>query len=83
MNEQVPSGYNGKILRVNLSDGRVSTEAIDEEFCRKLLGGAGFVAHFLLNEIEPGTDSLSPENKLVFALGPLTGIALPGAHVTV
>ena len=79
MNEQVPNGYNGKILRVNLSDGRVSTEAIDEEFCRKLLGGAGFVAHFLLNEIEPGTDSLSPENKLVFALGPLTGIALPGS----
>ena len=79
MNEQVPSGYNGKILRVNLSNGRVSTEAIDEEFCRKLLGGAGFVAHFLLNEIEPGTDSLSPENKLVFALGPLTGIALPGS----
>ena len=79
MNEQVPSGYNGKILRVNLSNGRVNTEAIDEEFCRKLLGGAGFVAHFLLNEIEPGTDSLSPENKLVFALGPLTGIALPGS----
>jgi len=79
MNEQAPSGYNGKILRVNLSDGKLSTEAIDEEFCRKLLGGAGFVAHFLLNEIEPGTDSLSPENKLVFALGPLTGVALPGS----
>jgi len=79
MNPQVPRGYNGKILRVNLSNGKVSTEAIDEEFCRKLLGGAGFVAHFLLNEIEPGTDSLGPENKLVFALGPLTGIALPGS----
>ncbi len=79
MNAQVPRGYNGKILRVNLSNGKVSTEAIDEEFCRKLLGGAGFVAHFLLNEIEPGTDSLGPENKLVFALGPLTGIALPGS----
>ena len=79
MNEHVPSGYNGKILRINLSDGKVRTEAIDGEFCRKHLGGAGFVAHFLLNEIESGTDSLSPENKLVFALGPLTGIALPGS----
>jgi len=79
MNKQVPSGYNGKVLRVNLSDGKVSTEAIDGEFCRKLLGGAGFVAHFLLHEIEPGTDPLSPENKLVFAVGPLTGVALPGS----
>jgi len=79
MNAQVPSGYNGKILRVNLSNGKFSTEAIDEEFCRKFLGGAGFVAHYLLNEIEPGIDPLSPENKLVFALGPLTGIALPGS----
>lgn len=79
MAEQVPGGYHGKILRVNLSDGTVRTEAIDEQFCRKYLGGAGFVAYFLLNETKPGIDPLSPENKMVFALGPLTGIALPGS----
>jgi aldehyde:ferredoxin oxidoreductase len=79
MKEQVPSGYNGKILRVNLSSGKVDTETIDEEFCRTLIGGAGFIAHVLLHEIEPGTDSLSAKNKLVFATGPVTGIALPGS----
>jgi len=79
MSEKVPGSYNGKVLRVNLSDGNITTEAIDEQFCRKHLGGAGFVAHVLLHEIAPGTDPLSPGNKLVFALGPLTGIALPGS----
>lgn len=79
MRKKVSSGYNGKILRVNLSSGTLSTETIDEEFCRRLLGGAGFVAHVLLGEIRPGADPLSAENRLVFATGPLGGIALPGS----
>ena len=72
-------GYNGKILRVNLSAGTVKSEAIDEAFCRKYIGGAGFVSYFLLKELEPGVDPLGPENKLVFAAGPITGIPLPGS----
>lgn len=76
---QTPGGYNGRILRVNLSSNAVSTETIDESFCRKHLGGAGFVVHFLLNEVLQGVDPLGPENKLVFALGPLTGIQMPGS----
>jgi len=75
--KQVPGGCNGKILRVNLSDNRIITEAIDEPFYRKYLGGAGLVAHFLLKELPPGTDPLDPDNKLIFALGPVTGILLP------
>ena len=74
-----PGGYNGKILRVNLTIGSISTEAITEQFCRKYLGGAGFVAYFLWKELKPGIDALSPENKLVFALGPISGLLLPGA----
>ena len=72
-------GYNGKILRVNLTDGTVKTESIDEAFCRKYTGGAGFVSYFLLKEVEPGVDPLGPDNRLVFATGPLTGIPLPGS----
>ena len=78
MANKVPGGYNGKILRVNLSDNTISTEAIDELFCRKYLGGAGFVTYFLWKELRPRIDPLSPDNKLVFALGPLTGGPLPG-----
>jgi len=62
-------GYNGKILRVDLTTERVTTEPIDAPFCRKYLGGAGFIAYYLLTEFMPGIDPLGPENKLVFALG--------------
>jgi aldehyde:ferredoxin oxidoreductase len=73
------SGYHGKILRVNLSDNSIVKEAIDEPFCRKYLGGAGFVAYYLWKELRPGIDALGPDNKLIFALGPLSGLNLPGA----
>lgn len=79
MNEQVPGGYNGKILRVNLSDNNISEEAIDELFCRKYLGGAGFIAYFLWKELKQGVDPLGPDNKLIFAAGPVTGVPLPGS----
>ena len=74
-----PGGYNGKILRVNLTTGSISTEALTEQFCRKWLGGAGFIAYFLWKELKPGVDALSPDNKLIFANGPATGLLLPGA----
>ena len=72
-------GYNGKILRVNLTNTKISVEKIDEEFCRKYLGGAGFIAYYLWKELKPGVDALSPDNKLIFALGPVSGMSLPGA----
>ena len=79
MFDSTPGGYNGKILRVNLTEREVATQTIDASFCRKYLGGASFVAHYLLTGIKSNTDPLSPQNILVFALGPLTGITLPGS----
>lgn len=78
MSEKAAGGYNGKILRVNLTSGQIITERIDASFCRKYIGGTGWIAYYLLNEVQPGIDPLSPENKLIFALGPLTGLALGG-----
>jgi len=77
--ENQHTGYNGKILRVDLSSGMTRVEEIDESFCRRYIGGAGFTAYYLLNEMKPNTDPLGPGNRLVFALGPLSGIALPGS----
>ncbi len=76
--EKMPGGYSGKILRVNLSDSKISTENTDDVFCRKYLGGSGFITYFLLKELKQGADPLGPENKLIFALGPVTGTAMIG-----
>jgi aldehyde:ferredoxin oxidoreductase len=78
MEQQMPGGYNGKVLRVDLTRERMKVQQIDEAFCRKYLGGAGFIAHYLLAEVNQGIDPLGPENKLIFALGPLTGLPLGG-----
>lgn len=79
MAQEVPGGYNGRILRVNLSGGSMTTETIDEQFCRRYIGGAGFIIHYLWQELKGGVDALGPDNKLIFALGPVTGLLLPGA----
>jgi aldehyde:ferredoxin oxidoreductase len=76
-------GYWGKALRVNLTTGGITTETLDDLFLRRYMGGWGFVAHHLLKELAPGIDPLGPDNKLIFATGPVTGqpIACGGRHV--
>ncbi|MBO8174306.1 MAG: aldehyde ferredoxin oxidoreductase family protein [Thermococcus sp.] len=70
-------GYQGKILRVNLTTGKISEEKIDEKFAKKWLGTRGFGIYYLLKEMDPKVDPFSPENKLIFATGPLTGTTAP------
>ncbi|CAB49871.1 aldehyde ferredoxin oxidoreductase [Pyrococcus abyssi] len=70
-------GYWGKILRVNLTDGTIKEETFNEEFAKKWLGTRGFGIYFLLKEMDPKVDPFSPENKLIFATGPLTGTSAP------
>jgi len=74
----LPYGYNGKILRVDLSKDKISTEFLDDVLYRRYIGGEGFVAYFLLKELEPGVDPLGPDNKLIYAAGPVTGTFIPG-----
>ncbi|MFC1892429.1 aldehyde ferredoxin oxidoreductase family protein [Chloroflexota bacterium] len=79
MSGHVAGGYNGKILRVDLDNGSISVETTDQLFCRQYLGGAGFVTYFLWKELQPGIDPLGPDNKIIFALGPVTGTQIPGS----
>ncbi|MEE9257092.1 MAG: aldehyde ferredoxin oxidoreductase N-terminal domain-containing protein, partial [bacterium] len=72
-------GYQGKILHVDLTRGEHRTEALDEDFARKYLGGNGFAARYLWDLTKPGVDALSPENVIVFAVGPYTDSAVPSA----
>ena len=72
-------GYNGSILRVDLTRGQISVERPSEDYYRWYLGGRGFIIHTVLTEVPERIDPLGPENKLVFALGPVTGHPLVGS----
>ena len=72
-------GYVGLVAMVNLSSGGVEVCELDEEFAYRYLGGRGFCARILYDEIKQGVDPLSPENVLVFATGPLTGTSFPSS----
>jgi aldehyde:ferredoxin oxidoreductase len=71
------SGYFGKLLRVNLTDGKITEEAIPEDMHKKFLGGAGLATKYLWDEVPKGADPLGPENKLIFMAGSLTGVVAP------
>jgi aldehyde:ferredoxin oxidoreductase len=66
-------GWTGKTLRVNLTERRASVEPTNERWAREFVGGRGLGARYLYEEVNPRVDPLSPENKLIFATGPLTG----------
>ena len=77
-------GYMGKLLFVDLSNGTTKEEALDEDLCRKFLGGYGIGAKVLYDRMKPGVDPLGPENILGFMTGPLTGTpALIGSRYVV
>lgn len=75
----MPNGFWGRILRVNLTNHKVTVEEQDEKFYRKYLGGRGIIAHYLLKEVPQGCNPLGPENILIFAASVLTGLGIPGA----
>jgi aldehyde:ferredoxin oxidoreductase len=79
MDNRVLNGYNGKVLRVALSDRKVISEEPSLDFYQRYLGGRGFIAHTLLKEMKGGENPYGPGNRLIFALGPITGMPLAGS----
>lgn len=71
------SGWTGKLLRVNLTTGQIGVEATPNDWLREYIGGRGLAARYLYQELDPKVDPLAPENKLIFATGPLTGTPAP------
>src|SRR4051794_27084228 len=63
----------GKILRVNLTAGTVKSETLNMTWARQYLGSRGLASKYLVEEIDPKVDPLSPDNKIIWATGPLTG----------
>ncbi|MEM0379281.1 MAG: aldehyde ferredoxin oxidoreductase N-terminal domain-containing protein, partial [Nanopusillaceae archaeon] len=79
-------GYNGKILRIDLSNQKIKEEKIDEKILKLWIGGRGLGIYYFIKEVDPKVDPLSDNNKIIFMIGPLTGIAgapLPGRAIAV
>ncbi|MFW9846086.1 MAG: aldehyde ferredoxin oxidoreductase N-terminal domain-containing protein, partial [Candidatus Thorarchaeota archaeon] len=73
------SGYAGKILRVDLSEEKISSMEVTDEFARKYIGGNGFAATILYDEMKLGVDPLGPDNLYSIMTGPAAGTLLPCA----
>jgi aldehyde:ferredoxin oxidoreductase len=72
-------GYGGHLLRVNMSRGQAHKERIRSDILKNFVGGVGYAARLLYEEIPAGTDPLSSQNILMFSTGPLTGTKAPGS----
>jgi len=74
----------GKILRVNLTAGTVKSEPLNMKWARDYVGSRGLGTKYLVEEIDAKVDPLSPDNKIIWATGPLTGtMASTGGRYTV
>lgn len=72
-------GYGGKLLYVDLSSGKIIKRELGEEFARKYVGGNGFGARLLYDNVKAGVNPLGPDNCLIFAPGAFCGSPVPEA----
>jgi len=79
MEEKRVFAYAGKILRVNLTTGKVSTEPLSKESAKNYIGGIGLGISLLMDNSKPGADAFDPSNPLIFVTGPLSGTMGPTA----
>jgi aldehyde:ferredoxin oxidoreductase len=63
----------GNILRVNLTAGTCKSEPLNMKWARDYIGQRGLATKYFVEEVDAKVDPLSPENKIIWATGPLTG----------
>lgn len=75
IDSKIPSfpGYHGRILEVNLSEGRIETRPLNPGLCRAYLGGRGLATRIFYDTVDPLCDPLDLENVIVIATSPLHG----------
>ena len=72
-------GYHGKILRIDLTNEKVTEENLDEATLRKWVGGTGLGAKYLFEEVPAGVGWADEKNRLILASGPLGGTRIGGS----
>ncbi|MDY6971884.1 MAG: aldehyde ferredoxin oxidoreductase N-terminal domain-containing protein, partial [Thermodesulfobacteriota bacterium] len=75
-------GWMGKVLRVNLTDRTTASEPTYHRYGERFIGGSGIGYKVMLDEVSQDTLPFDPENKIVFATGPLTGTEVPASART-
>lgn len=75
-------GYAGSTLRIDLSESTIKKEALSQSLCDEYIGGRGFVAKLLYDELPKDTDPLGKDNLFIIATGPLLGHFLPASGKT-
>lgn len=80
MADEKSHGWAGKILRVNLTTGAITTEPTEPY--KDYIGGMGIANKIMYDEVPAGTDPFAEESKIVFAVGPLTASGVPLAGRT-
>lgn len=65
--------WQGRVLKIELTTGSITTEPLNQEWAEDYLGARGLASRYLYDLMDPKVDPLSPENVLIFATGPLTG----------
>ena len=73
----------GKILRIDLEKETITRQDLPEEWVRKFIGCRGVNSLILYNEVGPEVDPFSPDNKLIFGIGPLEGTPMSCGKVSV
>jgi aldehyde:ferredoxin oxidoreductase len=72
-------GYNGQLLRVDMTTGKIKTQALDEKTARKYIGGANLGIRIIYDEVDPSGEWSDPENRLFLGSGPLGGTRIGGS----
>ncbi|MCF8062377.1 MAG: aldehyde ferredoxin oxidoreductase family protein [Deltaproteobacteria bacterium] len=75
-------GYAGTILRLDLGSGRIEKQPLPGRLAEDYIGGRGFVARLMWEELPPGIDPFDPANPFITATGPMSGHLLPASGKT-
>ncbi len=69
--------YTGRVIRVELTNGKITVEETRNDWTEKYIGGMGLAFRYLFDEIDPAVDPLSPDNAMIIMTGPLAGTLAP------
>ena len=70
-----------KMVTIDLTTGKITTDAVDSELEKKFIGGWGISCALAYDLIKPGIDPYAPENPIIISTGPFNGTSVPSAKV--